>query len=69
MTRRVAEDALLGRHVMRYSLTGSRGTRICWSTSSELGQFPPRRMDRLVARSFESSSGKIGTLAGLLGAS
>lgn len=64
MTRLVAGEVSFGRQDMRYGLTASCGLMSCWRTSNVLGQFPPRRVVRLVARSLESSEGKKGTLQG-----
>ena len=65
---RVAAESAAGRVEIRCSLIGG----VLWSwwwwetswerTSSELGQLPPRRTWRAVARSLESSEGKCGTL-------
>jgi hypothetical protein len=67
--RRVAGESSPGRHETRYGLTSAsccRERSSCWKTSSALGQLPPRRVVRLVARSLESSEGKKGTLDGRL---
>lgn len=63
-TRLVARESWLGRHETMLSLMESSEVMSCWRTSRLLGQLPPRRMARYVARSFESSSGKKGTLSG-----
>lgn len=39
-----------------------RSSSSCWRTSRVLGQLPPRRIWRAVARSLASSWGKCGTL-------
>jgi len=64
----VAEDERDGRGEIRCRFMRCDGwgigerVRSCWRTSKVFGQFPPRRVVSVVARSLESSWGKWGTL-------